>query len=102
MKEPGIFIVLQQITSLADQVAELEDYEALEAWETELMQIRQQMREYVTLGEIISEISDAEAHIKNYLSNQSNIIEEGGGSATARTSKPNTTNKGENTDGKNH
>lgn len=40
-------MVLQQITSLADQVTALEDYEALEAWETELRQIRQQMREYV-------------------------------------------------------
>lgn len=47
MKEPKIFMVLQQITSLADQVAALEDYEALEAWETELRQIQHQMREYV-------------------------------------------------------
>lgn len=47
MKEPKIFLVLQQITSLADQVAALEDYEALEAWETELRKIQHQMREYV-------------------------------------------------------
>lgn len=47
MKEPKIFMVLQQITSLADQVAALEDYEALEAWETELRKIQHQMREYV-------------------------------------------------------
>jgi hypothetical protein len=47
MKEPKIFMVLQQINAMADQVAALEDYEALEAWETELRKIQHQMREYV-------------------------------------------------------
>jgi hypothetical protein len=47
LKSAETEIALQQITSLADQVAALEDYEALEAWETELRKIQHQMREYV-------------------------------------------------------